>query len=535
MTTGLAWIELTIRIHLEITLFAGYVAPMKRRLINLILWMLPLLATAEVHVTPGRIVAFGDVHGAHTELLGLLQAAEILNNDGLWVAGGTHLVSVGDLLDRGPDSKKTMDLLMRLQNEAPAAGGRVHVLLGNHEAMNMAQDLRDVSEGEFAALGGAAGHRAAFSESGVYGQWLRALPVAVKINETLFSHGGFSDISLKSLDELNEEFHSALDAVVHAGRAAEAAGLVAAGQSYLTLPTLDGDVPEPFKAWHHASLAPALGAKGLIWYRGNTACHPLLEATNIASVLRFHGAQRVVVGHTPTRSREIESHLSGRVIAIDTGMLAKVYRGNPRALEISAEGAISVITPEGRRRLLTDVEHETRTAGPDSERYEVIKMRSRAAAKARAAFLLSEYLGLQMVAPVELTPEGVERLNEPLITERRRQQQGLHRPNYCSVGSDFELLQAFDALIGKLDRNLDNLAYHRKDWSIRALQNETALGTSSELPNYAQVPRLVAALRRPLSALNPDVLNDLLGELLRPREIRSLLKRRDKILLWASE
>lgn len=198
----------------------------------------------------------------------------------------------------------------------------------------------------------AAGHRAAFSESGVYGQWLRALPVAVKINETLFSHGGFSDISLKSLDELNEELHSALDAVVHAGRAAEAAGLVAAGQSYLTLPTLDGDVPEPFKAWHHASLAPALGAKGLIWYRGNTACHPLLEATNIASVLRFHGAQRVVVGHTPTRSREIESHLLAVRVAVN-GEASDASAGNSDALASPAQTHGSKKIPTVRKTDLT--------------------------------------------------------------------------------------------------------------------------------------------------------------------------------------
>jgi hypothetical protein len=60
-------------------------------------------------------------------------------------------VSLGDLLDRGADSRKVMDLLMRLQGEAHAAGGQLHVLLGNHEAMNLLGDLRYVDAGEFAA------------------------------------------------------------------------------------------------------------------------------------------------------------------------------------------------------------------------------------------------------------------------------------------------------------------------------------------------------------------------------------------------
>ena len=61
-----------------------------------------------------------------------------------WAAGRAHVVSLGDLLDRGADSRKVMDLLMRLQGEAAAAGGQLHVVLGNHEAMNLLGDLRYV-------------------------------------------------------------------------------------------------------------------------------------------------------------------------------------------------------------------------------------------------------------------------------------------------------------------------------------------------------------------------------------------------------
>ena len=38
-----------------------------------------------------------------------------------------------------------MDLLMRLEGEARRAGGRVDVLFGNHEGMNVLRDFRDVS------------------------------------------------------------------------------------------------------------------------------------------------------------------------------------------------------------------------------------------------------------------------------------------------------------------------------------------------------------------------------------------------------
>lgn len=87
--------------------------------------------------TAETVVAIGDIHGAYGSLTRLLIANQLVDEQLHWSAGTTHLVSLGDLLDRGPKSKQVMDLLIRLQVEAEAAGGKVHVLLGNHEAMNL--------------------------------------------------------------------------------------------------------------------------------------------------------------------------------------------------------------------------------------------------------------------------------------------------------------------------------------------------------------------------------------------------------------
>ena len=89
-----------------------------------------------------RTVAVGDVHGDFEQFVMVLESAGLLDGEGNWVGGRTHLVQTGDVLDRGPDSRKVMDLLMKLEKQAEAAGGRVHVLIGNHEAMNVYGDLR---------------------------------------------------------------------------------------------------------------------------------------------------------------------------------------------------------------------------------------------------------------------------------------------------------------------------------------------------------------------------------------------------------
>ena len=73
-----------------------------------------------------QIIAVGDIHGADSEFHSLLLGIGVINDKDEWRAGGnTHLVSLGDLLDRGPDSRKVMDLLMRLHSppkETTAAG-----------------------------------------------------------------------------------------------------------------------------------------------------------------------------------------------------------------------------------------------------------------------------------------------------------------------------------------------------------------------------------------------------------------------------
>jgi hypothetical protein len=51
-------------------------------------------------------------------------------------------VQVGDQLDRGDQEIEILYTLERLQREACKAGGALHILNGNHETMNIAQDMR---------------------------------------------------------------------------------------------------------------------------------------------------------------------------------------------------------------------------------------------------------------------------------------------------------------------------------------------------------------------------------------------------------
>ena len=118
----------------------------------LLLLAAPSIASEWQFSSVNRVIAISDVHGAYDAMVATFLKAEIVDQDLNWVGGDTHLVITGDLLDRGPDSRKVMDLIMGLEGQAIEAGGRVHQLVGNHEVMNLAGDLRYVAMREYAAF-----------------------------------------------------------------------------------------------------------------------------------------------------------------------------------------------------------------------------------------------------------------------------------------------------------------------------------------------------------------------------------------------
>src|SRR5262245_891785 len=99
-----------------------------------------------------RIVAIGDAHGAYDRYVAILKTAGLINDQRHWTGGRTHFVQTGDVVDRGTGSRQILDLLIALEPEAAAAGGAVHVLLGNHEVMRMLGDLRYVIAADYQAF-----------------------------------------------------------------------------------------------------------------------------------------------------------------------------------------------------------------------------------------------------------------------------------------------------------------------------------------------------------------------------------------------
>ena len=319
-----------------------------------------------------RIVVFADVHGAYDQLVALLRETAVVDDSLHWRGGKTHLVGLGDVVDRGADSRKALDLLMRLEKEAETAGGAVHVLLGNHEVMNIVGDLRYVSPAEYAAFSGEQdaalrdatwraiiekdpaasrtefdtafpagyfGHVQAFSPDGQYGRWLMEKPYLIVINDTAFVHAGLSPmVAANGLEATNQALHAQLRNYLDTWRStAQELGLVrpigfqerpetlaamqALPQSETIAKLRDGELFSP---------------AGPTWYRGQALCYRYTETENLENSLAKLGVKRVVEGHTVSPSGRVLSRFEGRVVLLDTGMLEPVYKGRASAFVFEA-------------------------------------------------------------------------------------------------------------------------------------------------------------------------------------------------------
>jgi len=490
----------------------------------------------------GRVVAFADVHGAYHALVDLLQAAGVIDADAHWAGGATHLVSLGDLLDRGPDSRRVLDLLIRLETEAKAAGGRVHLVLGNHEVMNLTGDLRYVSDAEFAAFAeaestevpaGFGAHRRAFSPTGPYGRWLVDKPVLIVVNDTAFVHGGVpAVVPGRGVEGLNGAFTAALTTLLETGDRARREGLVAADEDLLAagerLAADPRSADMPVADLVRAAADPLFGESGPLWYRGTAQCHALIEGDRLEAALARLGVRRVVLGHTPTPDRRVSSRFEGRVILLDTGMLESVYRGRPSAL-VTTDGVDRVVvagggrTDDGAPGANADDESRVEPLREVPDDVEVVRGRE------AAAVAIDRLLGLGFVDAQPVAGTSGEGSQDHWISERERVEQNRFRPNPCEVGSDYLLMSAFDALIGNRGRSADNLGYDRRTWALRLRDHSRAFGRD-RLPSTASPPKLPRRLRDRLMDLNARVLDDAVGDVLGKREISALLGRRDEIV-----
>lgn len=275
---------------------------------------------------PSRLLAISDLEGNHAALLAYLKTAGVLDADGHWQWGDGHLLFNGDIVDRGDRVTEILWLIRRLEREARAAGGHVHYVLGNHETMVMAGDLRYVHpKYRWTSRLIGISYEDLHGSTTEIGRWWRTRNSVVKIGRLLFVHAGYSpalDALGHTLPEINDKIRARLDQ------------------------------PKP-KDRSNLSETLAWSRQGPLWYRGYFRRYgddygPPPSDEAIDAILRRHQVDHIVVGHSvvddvgwldPKR----------RLIAIDVKWAEP---GEAEGLLLEG-GRLYRLGPDGVRRSLT--------------------------------------------------------------------------------------------------------------------------------------------------------------------------------------
>ncbi len=369
------------------------------------LFVVAVFIAASTVFAGDRVVAVGDVHGAYDGLVSILQRAELIDDETHWIGGTSILVQTGDLFDRGVQLREVFELLMRIQDEAASAGGRVIVLLGNHEGMNLTDYYRDANPEVYVTFvdkksekrrkagfknykkfwqvrskragtdpppflseakewwmnlypPGRIEYTEAIGPNGQYGKWLRTLPVAVLLGDVLFVHGGVGPVlEGLSIAEIN-------------AKVAEELAIYDRTRTYMVernlIPETEGlhamlkirseqDPPDPMLAELEGGEDwLIISNDGPLWFRGTARWDEETEGANVAEMLAAVGAQRVVGGHTVQQTGRIEVRFDGTVFLIDTGMLSSHYMGGQASALVIEGGFFTAIYSDGSEELLVD-------------------------------------------------------------------------------------------------------------------------------------------------------------------------------------
>ena len=275
-------------------------------------------------------------------------------------------MQVGDQLDRGDDEIEILSLLHRLQKQASAVGGAVHVLAGNHETMNARRNFRYATHGamrRFNRWDFLCRHKGLFpgflhgmyncdlytrrlaceSDDQVCKDKLAAIPPVARSRFLALQSGGTLAKGLLAKERLAAVIVG--DTIfVHGGISKD---LISSSNSTRDLEHLNSEL----KSFFAGKKQRYKGEKAL-WnrdYSGRSseqlaadprACKELAETLE-----RLPGrVHRMVVGHSVQKNGAITSACRGAVWRVDVGMSRGVRGSKPQVLEIRPEGRISILS-----------------------------------------------------------------------------------------------------------------------------------------------------------------------------------------------
>ena len=275
---------------------------------------------------PERTFVMSDPHGKLDCVIDLLQGNRVIDENLKWAFGKNRLVVIGDIADRGKDMTSIYWFFYKLQKEAEDAGGSVVMLLGNHEPMEFAGDMR-YADPKYKILPRELGmeYTDLIGPNTELGRWIATWNTVSILGRDLYVHAGigkdFYDWNLP-IPEVNAKVSKALFMKNKARKALS--------------DTLDF----------------LYGSYGPIWYRGLVQDEPKRRPVSVDTLdllrTRF-GVDHIIVGHTIFR--QVRTFYDGRVIDVNVDNVVNRRKKRSRALLIE-NGCYYSVTDRGKRKKL---------------------------------------------------------------------------------------------------------------------------------------------------------------------------------------
>jgi hypothetical protein len=235
-----------------------------------------------------KLIAISDIEGNFEAFRRFLTSQKVIDEQYNWIFGKGHLVLVGDFVDRGQNVTECLWLIYDLEEKAKVAGGYVHLILGNHEILNMSNDFRYVQSKYMRnadLIKEPYGNW--YKSSSELGRWLGTKNTVEKIGDLIFVHGGLAP-DLNNLDKSLTDINSMMRPFYF--------------------------IKEDVFRINDEVLQFLYDANGPLWYRDYVLAKAV--ESDIDDTLRKFNAKRIIIGHTLVNA--VRMIYGGRVIAIDT-------------------------------------------------------------------------------------------------------------------------------------------------------------------------------------------------------------------------
>lgn len=290
----------------------------------------PTRRPAAAYRQPDKVFVMSDPHGRLDCVVSLLRGNGIIDKKLRWSFGANHLVVIGDIFDRGNDVPQICWLFYKLEEEAARAGGCVSFLLGNHEPMVLAGDMR-YTKPKYPLLAEKLqlDYPSLWGPDSALGRWLATRNTLMTIGPDLYVHAGLSREFYNqnlSIDTVNQAMSRALFLTKKERRALS-----------------------PLTEFLY-------GNSGPIWYRGlvrTDAKYRPLAADSLRLLLQRYEVKHIIVGHTIFK--DIRTFYGGQVIGVNVDNKENREKRRGRALLIE-QGRYLVVGDKGVQRTLHEVE-----------------------------------------------------------------------------------------------------------------------------------------------------------------------------------